>query len=113
MVSTQMLMLHFLRISAVGGKIYAHPSHADYSVLVVDTNKGGECYELPIERGSDDKDTRTNCKKDLQYRLDYDAFLSPHLSDENIAFFLQISGSEGAWGLTETSIAQPVMSRLR
>lgn len=47
----------------VGGKIYAHPSHAD-TVLVIDTNPGASrvCFELPIERAEYDTDPRKNYK---------------------------------------------------
>ena len=59
----------------VHGKIYAHPSHADYTVLVIDTNPqktcnhnngnknesegGGHCYELAIDEGRRPSDTET------------------------------------------------------
>ena len=48
----------------VHGKIYAHPSHADDTVLVIDTNPGAPqlCYTLPLERASYDKDDRKNYK---------------------------------------------------
>lgn len=46
----------------MNGKIYAHPSHAPDTVLVIDTNQKGACSELPIERASYDKDDRKNFK---------------------------------------------------
>ena len=48
----------------INGKIYAHPSHAPDTVLVVDTNvdKRGEVTELPIHRAEYDKDPRNNYK---------------------------------------------------
>ena len=46
----------------VNGKIYAHPSHAPDTVLVIDTAAGGTCTELPIRRASYDKDDRKNFK---------------------------------------------------
>jgi len=46
----------------VNGIIYAHTSHADYTVLCIDTNKGGHCYEIPIERAPYDTNERTNYK---------------------------------------------------
>jgi hypothetical protein len=46
----------------VKGKIYAHPSHAPDTVLVIDTPKGGLCSELPIQRASYDTDERQNFK---------------------------------------------------
>eukprot|EP00977_Amphora_coffeiformis_P009192 scaffold2094_cov146-Amphora_coffeaeformis.AAC.4 len=46
----------------VNGKIYAHPSHAPDTVLVIDTNRRGVCSELPIKRASYDKDDRKNFK---------------------------------------------------
>jgi hypothetical protein len=48
------------------GKIYAHPSHAPDSVLVINTNpddhKEDPCSELPIKRAEYDKDIRINYK---------------------------------------------------
>jgi hypothetical protein len=51
----------------VNGKIYAHPSHAPDSVLVIDTNpdRVGDkniCSELKIRRADYDTDTRENYK---------------------------------------------------
>ena len=46
----------------VNGKIYAHPSHAPDTVLVIDTRQDGRCYELPIKRASYDTDGRKNFK---------------------------------------------------
>jgi len=50
----------------IGGKIYAHPSHADDLVLVINTNpdcpKEEICTELPIKRAEYDKDDRKNFK---------------------------------------------------
>lgn len=50
----------------VNGKIYAHPSHADDTVLVINTNpdcpRDEICTELPIKRADYDKDTRKNYK---------------------------------------------------
>jgi hypothetical protein len=50
----------------VRGKIYAHPSHAPDTVLVIDTNKqvsdASMITELPIHRASYDTDTRQNYK---------------------------------------------------
>ena len=50
----------------IGGKIYAHPSHADDLVLVINTNpdcpRDEICTELPIKRAEYDKDDRKNFK---------------------------------------------------
>ena len=50
----------------INGKIYAHPSHADDLVLVINTNPACPreeiCSELPIRRATYDKDTRRNFK---------------------------------------------------
>ena len=50
----------------IGGKIYAHPSHADDLVLVINTNpdcpREEICTELPIKRAEYDKDDRKNFK---------------------------------------------------
>lgn len=51
---------------AVNGKIYAHPSHAPDTVLVIDTNPDRQndspCYELPIQRADYDNDERDSYK---------------------------------------------------
>lgn len=48
----------------VRGKIYAHPSHAPDTVLVIDTNDKDNtvCSELPIQRAAYDTDARQNYK---------------------------------------------------
>lgn len=46
----------------VNGKIYAHPSHAPDTVLVIDTKQKGVCSELLIRRADYDTDKRKNFK---------------------------------------------------
>lgn len=48
----------------INGKIYAHPSHAPDTVLVIDTRPGVEerCHEIPIHRAEYDKDDRQTYK---------------------------------------------------